>query len=188
MLGGRELQEGGIDHDSGTWIASWIAIMLVVFTMIFDVGSHKITGYLTGAREEEEEHTSSRKKMVLCVWQRFQSELTTLGFLAFVVWIFSSAGFFEAVTLAAKQLWKEGAEAEGATAEERRLEETSTDASSDEAAARRCARYFMKECASVAAPSPLVLLLRCRARSDTLLTIDAPSCACADAPNSMCCS
>lgn len=93
----------GIGKDSVYWIGAWTAVVLVFFTILYDVLGEKITEKLEEKAQvkHEEEVISFDKQehqLRLSLWRRFRAEVTTLGFLAFTTYIFSEANFFEAVT------------------------------------------------------------------------------------------
>jgi len=105
-----EEEEAELDHDSAFWVGAWTAVVLILFTMCFDIVGEKISDCLqdaAGEKEKEKDEVSFDKtyaNFVLKLWRRFRAEVTALGFLAFTVFIFAESKFFKAVTDASKDI------------------------------------------------------------------------------------
>ena len=94
----RGLEEG-LDAPSAYWLAQWLSVVLAALTIFFDVISEKFSEYLESKADlkEEEFDFNERKtlaRFMLKLWGRFRAELTTLGFIAFTVYIFHEFDFF----------------------------------------------------------------------------------------------
>ena len=85
----------------------WIYVLLILVTICFDKAAHELRHWLEHrAHEHTDEHNYSKKSnpnaatadLQLRIYRRFQGEMMTLGFLAFVVWVNNFAGTFDKIT------------------------------------------------------------------------------------------
>lgn len=121
-------EEAELDEQSGFWIGAWTSALLIFFTIFFDVCGEKVSQHLEEkvgveadvvSADEEKAHALFSLKL----WRRFRGEVTTLGFLAFTVYIFAECHFFKAVVTAASEIHplEEVAEEEAGEEERRRM-------------------------------------------------------------------
>ena len=109
----RFLEEEEPDGDSTFWFGTWVTVVLIALSVFYDWLGEKVTSYLrraAGQEEESEQTIRSHSALFLALWRRFNSELTTLGFLAFTTYIFAEAHFYEWLTDATKSRWVQGTE------------------------------------------------------------------------------
>lgn len=81
-------------------IFEWIIITLIIVTLIFDLGVHKLGHWLdhkAGIHRGHECKITDVHAMYSALLNRYKSEMMVLGFLAFVVWICNVGGFFHAI-------------------------------------------------------------------------------------------
>lgn len=102
-----EHKEDGARHENwgnfdDYWnILSWVLVVLITLSLIVDEGLHRLTHWLQHRAGEE---TGEERPELDNAWQlhllmlrRFKSEMTMLGFLAFLVFILVNSGFFSSL-------------------------------------------------------------------------------------------
>jgi len=104
-------EEEELDAQSAFWLAAWISTLLIFLTVLYDVLGEKLTACLkrqAGIGEDEVEGGIAKQNLhaafLLKLWLRFRAEVTTLGFLAFTVYICSELHLFRAVVDAAEEI------------------------------------------------------------------------------------
>ena len=126
-LGEEELPNDGLHHEDVIVLTAATCAGLIVLSVIIDMVSEGVGEHLEQRVETHDPHRKRRVLGYMKLWNRFQGEVTTLGFLTMTVWIFSKAGFFTWATETWKEHWLPEADEGGAEESpdiDRRLDET----------------------------------------------------------------
>lgn len=84
----------GLHYEDVLSLTAATAAALIVISVILDFAAESVSERLEKAADTHNPHQKRRVKAHQRLWSHFQEEVTTLGFLAFVMWIFGQAGFF----------------------------------------------------------------------------------------------
>lgn len=95
-----ENPDGNLQDDDLWTLFCSIAVVLIIWVVLFDTAAHRITH---GLHHEVHEHkhvviSEYRDKLYYLLWSSLQSELMVLGFLAFTIWLCNEVHLFDFIS------------------------------------------------------------------------------------------
>ena len=91
----EEAVRDGLHYEDVAAISAATFAALIIISVVIDATSEAITSHLDGKSVTHDPHKKRKIRAFQDLWRRFQSEVTTLGCLAFIMWVISTAGFFK---------------------------------------------------------------------------------------------